>query len=229
MTLKLYALCGEDRSRPFSPHVWKTMLSLAHKGLSCEVEKVGFTEIPKLEGGFSRTVPLLRDGERLVRDSFDIALYLDEAYPGRPTLFGGDGGRAMARFVEGWSQTTLHPAVMRIALVDIHDMLGPEDQSYFRTSREDRLGQPLEAVVAARDDEIAAFAGKLEPLRTMLKSQPFIGGEGPLFADYIVFGALQWLRVTSTAKVLADDDPVALWFGRVLDLHDGLGRSVRAA
>lgn len=229
MTLKLYALCGADRSRPFSPHVWKTMLSLAHKGLSYEVETVGFTEIPKLEGGFSKTVPVLRDGDRLVRDSFDIALYLDEAYPGRPTLFAGEGGRAMARFVEAWSFSILHQAVMRIALVDIHDLLGPEDQSYFRESRTARLGRPLEAVVAGRDEEITAFAAKLDPLRTMLKVQPFIGGERPLFADYIVFGALQWLRITSPAKVLDDTDPVALWFARCLDLYDGLGRNVRAA
>ncbi|MCD2181187.1 glutathione S-transferase family protein [Rhizobium sp. GN54] len=229
MPLKLYALCGADRTRPFSPHVWKTMLSLAHKGLAHEVETVGFTQIPKLEEGFSPTVPVLRDGDRLVRDSFDIALYLDDAYPDRPALFSGEGGRAMARFVESWSMTTLHPAVMRIALVDIHDMLGPEDRAYFRQSRERRLGRPLEEVVAARADEVAAFAGKLEPLRAMLKVQPFIGGQGPLFADYIVFGALQWLRVASPAKVLQDDDPVAAWFERCLDLYEGLGRGVRAA
>ena len=150
-------------------------------------------------------------------------------YPDRPALFSGEGGRAMARFVESWSMTTLHPAVMRIALVDIHDMLGPEDRAYFRQSREQRLGRPLEEVVAARADEVAAFAGKLEPLRAMLKVQPFIGGPGPLFADYIVFGALQWLRVASPAKVLQDDDPVAAWFERCLDLHEGLGRGVRAA
>lgn len=41
----------------------------------------------------------------------------------------------------------------------------------------------------------------------MLKVQPFIGGEGPLFADYIVFGALQWLRTTAGTKVLEEDDP----------------------
>ncbi len=63
----------------------------------------------------------------------------------------------------------------------------------------------------------------------MLKAQPFIGGEGPLFADYIVFGALQWLRTTAGTKVLEDDDPVALWFRRCLDLHGGVGHRVTAA
>lgn len=229
MNIKLYALAGADRTRPFSPHVWKVKLALAHKALPYEIEAVGFTHIPKLEGGATKTVPLLRDGEQLVVDSFAIALHLDEAYPDRPSLFKGEAGRALARFVEAWSQTTLHPAVTRIALLDIHDMLDAEDRRYFRESREARFGMPLETVAAARADEISTFAGKLEPLRHMLKVQPFIGGDAPLFADYIVFGALQWLRITSRADVLATDDPVSLWFERCLDLHDGVGRSVRAA
>jgi glutathione S-transferase len=63
----------------------------------------------------------------------------------------------------------------------------------------------------------------------MLKRQPFLGGEGPLFADYILFGALQWARVASPFPVLSADDPVADWFGRCLDLHEGLARRMPAA
>lgn len=140
MTRKLYALCGTDKSRPFSPHVWKAKLSLAHKGLTFDVAPVGFTAIPSLEKGATKIVPLLRDGEKLVNDSFDIALYLEETYPDRPSLFAGEGGKAMARFVESWSQTALHTAIGRIAIMDIHDSLDPVDQAYFRASREQRFG-----------------------------------------------------------------------------------------
>ena len=31
---------------------------------------------------------------------YAIALYLEETYPDRPTLFGGEGGKAMARFID---------------------------------------------------------------------------------------------------------------------------------
>jgi glutathione S-transferase len=229
MTRMLYALSGADRTRQFSPHVWKTVMSLAHKGLDYQTVPVGFTEIPAIENGSTPTVPLLRDGERLVRDSFDIALYLDEAYPDRPSLFGGQGGKAMARFIENWSQSILHMAITRIAILDIHNLLEPTDQDYFRRSREERLGASLEDIAAAGAAEIADFAKKLQPLRNMLKIQPFIGGEGPLFPDYIVFGALQWLRTTAGIRVLAEDDPVAEWFRRCLDLHDGVGHRVTAA
>lgn len=229
MTRLLYALSGADRTRQFSPHVWKTVMSLAHKGLAYETVPVGFTEIPAIEGGSTATVPLLRDGDRLVRDSFDIALYLDEAYPDRPALFGGEGGRAMARFIESWSQSTLHMAVTRIAILDIHNLLEPADQAYFRRSREERLGASLEDIAAAGKAEVEGFAKKLQPLRNMLKVQPFIGGEGPLFPDYIVFGALQWLRTTAGTKVLEEGDSVAGWFARCLDLHGGVGHRVTAA
>ncbi len=229
MTRLLYALAGADKARQFSPHVWKTVMSLAHKGLDYETVPVGFTEIPTIENGSTATVPLLRDGDRLVRDSFEIALYLDEAYPDRPSLFGGEGGKAMARFIENWSQSTLHMAVTRIAILDIHDLLDPADRAYFRNSREERLGAPLEEIAAAGRAEVEGFAKKLQPLRNMLKVQPFIGGEGPLFPDYIVFGALQWLRTTAGTKVLEADDPVALWFARCLDLHGGVGHRVTAA
>lgn len=62
----------------------------------------------------------------------------------------------------------------------------------------------------------------------MLGFQPFIGGAAPLFADHLVFGALQWVRVTSRFEFLAADDPIAEWFGRCLDLYDGFARSVPA-
>src|SRR5918994_6757286 len=135
MTILLYDLVGEDASRPFSPHCWKTTMSLAHKGLDYRRVPTPFTSVPAVEDGVSKTVPVIRDGDTVVADSFAIALYLDEAYPDRPTLFGGEGGKAMARFIERWSQLTLHPYLGATALMDIHDMLALEDQEYFRKSR----------------------------------------------------------------------------------------------
>lgn len=229
MAILLYDLVGRDPTRPFSPHCWKTAFSLAHKGLDFESIPTPFTSVPTVEGGVYRTVPVIRDGQRVVGDSFDIALYLEEVYPDRPSLFGGEGGKAMARFVERWSQTTVHPWLGAAALMDIHDRLAPEDKAYFRRSREQRFGKPLEDVVAESVAGLEAFRAKLEPLRSMLTYQPFIGGTSPLFPDYIVAGAFQWVRVISTVQPFATDDRVTAWFERVLDLHGGLGRSVPAA
>jgi glutathione S-transferase len=204
-------------------------MALAHKGLEFSERPVPFTEIPAIEDGFSPTVPVLDDGGRLVRDSFDIALYLEDTYPDRPTLFAGEGGKALSRMVEGYVQTMLQAAMMKIIVKDIHDCLAPADQAYFRSTREQRLGRTLEQVDADHPSELASFQPRLEPIRHMLKFQPFLGGQGPLFADYILFGALQWARVVSPKPLLVAGDPVHDWFERCLELHGGRGRMVQAA
>ncbi|MDX8439939.1 glutathione S-transferase family protein [Mesorhizobium australafricanum] len=229
MTILLYDLVGHDTARPFSPHCWKTKMALAHKGLGATKVPTRFLEVPKVEGGVSKTVPVIRDGERVVADSFAIALYLDEAYPERPTLFGGEGGKATARFIERWSQLTIHPYIATVALTDLHAMQDVPNAAYFRENREQRYGKRLEDVVANRDAGLTAFRAALEPLRSTLTYQPFIGGEAPLFADYIVFGALQWGRIASPFQLLDDSDSIAHWFERCLDLHGGIGRQVAAA
>ncbi|MBX3568197.1 MAG: glutathione S-transferase family protein [Rhizobiaceae bacterium] len=229
MTILLYELAGRDPQRPFSPHCWKVAMALAHKELEFRTVPTPFGGIGAVEGGMSKTVPVIRDGGTVMAESFDIALYLERAYPERPSLFGGPGGEAAARFVERWTQLTIQAQMMRFIVADIHAMLGPEDQSYFRGSRETRLGRTLEEAVAGREERLPAFRASLEPLRNMLSYQPFIGGSGPLFADYIAFGAFQWARVVSPLPLLAGDDPVASWFDRCLDLHGGQGRRAAAA
>jgi glutathione S-transferase len=229
MAIVLYDLCGADPDVRFSPHCWKIKMALAHKGLAFETRPTPFTKVPDIGGGFSKTVPVIDDGGRLVRESFDIAVYLEETYPDRPSLFGGEGGRSEAKFIESWALTEVHPLLLTLIVLDIHNQLGPDDQAYFRDSREKRLARVLEEIQTGREDRVAAFREKLSPMRLMLKRQPFMGGAAPLFADYILFGALQWARVVSPFPVLAPDDPVTAWFDRCLALHGGIGASMPAA
>jgi glutathione S-transferase len=228
MTIRLHELVGSDPARPFSPHCWKTVMSLAHKGLDFESVPTPFTRVPDTPGG-ARIVPVIEDRGQIVADSFAVALYLEEAYPDRPSLFGGKGGLAMARFIEGWAQTQLHSVLGLAAIMDIHDMLDPVDQVYLRESREKRFGMSLEAARDKGQAQLQTLSARLDPLRMMLKSQDFIGGDGPLFADYIVFGAFQWVRICSSQAALEDGDPVRAWFERCLDLHGAIGRAVPAA
>jgi glutathione S-transferase len=50
----------------------------------------------------------------------------------------------------------------------------------------------------------------------------------PINADYIVFGAFQWARAISDFELLAADDPLRAWRGRMLDLFGGLARGTPA-
>jgi glutathione S-transferase len=230
MSLALYELVGRDSARPFSPHCWKARLALAHKGLPYEMRPVSFTEVAHVESGADRTVPVLRDGEAVIQDSFAIAHHLDAHYPDRPALFGGEAGEGVTRFVESWSQRTIHPYVVSVAVLDIHACLDEANQTFFRAKREAGFGRTLEEIQDGRTEEkLAAFRRSLEPLRATLKRQPFLGGASPRFADHIVFSPFQWLRVVSTFRLLEESDPIADWVERCLDLYEGAARRVPAA
>lgn len=223
--IRLYDLAGAD-DRRFSPNCWRTRMALAHKGLAVAARATRFTEIPSVCGGRFKTVPIIEDGAEALSDSWAIACHLEDRYRQAPTLFGGAGGRAMSLFFHNWVSTAVHMAIARMVVLDILRHVAPGDRDYFRKSREQRFGTTLEAVVADREERLPAFRQLLEPARTALTAQPFLGGDSPLYPDYLLFGALQWARVISPLEILAKDDPVLAWFGRVADLHGGLGRSM---
>jgi glutathione S-transferase len=223
VTVVLYDLVGRD-DRRFSPHCWRTRMALAHKRLEYEDRPTRFTEIGRIGDGQIKTVPAIDDNGRLVVDSWAIAKYLEETYPERPSLFGGAGGEAVTLFVQSWCATVLHAQLIGMILLDIWERLATEDQDYFRHSREQRFGRPLEQVQAGRETRLEGFRDSLQPLRMTLKNARFLGGAEPLYADYLVFGAFQWARVISPFQVLDADDPVHAWLERCLDRHDGLGR-----
>ena len=220
----LYDLAGANPGLRFSPFCWRTRLALAHKGLEVETLPWRFTEKDVIAFSGQGRVPVLVDGDSAVSDSWPIALYLEKAYPDRPTLFGGPGGASVARFVNAFADTVVQPGIARLIISDVFGVLHEKDRAYFRTSREQRFGTTLEAVTADRDSRVHAFRAALEPLRQLLTWQPFLGGEAPLYADYIMFGGFQWARCTSSFELLAADDPVDRWRDRILDCFDGLAR-----
>ena len=229
MTIKIYELCGADEKHVFSPHCWKTRMSLAHKGLDFESVATPFTGVATTEGGEGRKVPVIRDGDTVVEESFEIAKYLDEKYPDAPSLVGGEAAAALTNFVISWSQSQLHPEVAKLSIMDIHNSLAPDDQAFFRASREKLFGCTLEEFSDKFAKNGDALQKALTPLALLLKGQKFLGGDTPLFADYVVFGALQWLRVCCTVDTLPKEGPVADWFNALLDMYDGMGRNLPAA
>jgi glutathione S-transferase len=222
----LYDLAGAD-GRRFSPNCWRTKLALAHKGLAFETKPVHFTDISTIANGRQKTLPVIDDGGRIVGDSAEIADYLETMYPERPSLFGGVSGRALTQFAQAWAVSTLHSGVIDLILLDIYNVLHKADRDYFRATRERRFGRTLEEVQQGREERLPAFRKSLQPLRTLLTAQPWVGGEGPLYADYLLFGPFQWARMVSDFRLLEDDDAVASWVDRCLDLHDGFARKAR--
>jgi glutathione S-transferase len=224
MPIEMHDLAGADASLRFSPYCWRTRLALAHKGLAVQTIPWRFTEKDALAFSGQGRVPVIRDGDRVVADSWSIAEHLEDTYPDKPSLFGGATGRAHARFINAWTDSMVLGAIARLIVRDLLDIVDPKDRGYFRESREARFGMTLEAVQEGRDARVPEFRALLTPARLVLDKQRWLGGETPTYADYILFGTLQWPRCASRFEVLAEDDPVAEWRERMLDLFDGMGR-----
>jgi glutathione S-transferase len=224
VAITLYDLAGAEADRRFSPFCWRTKMALAHKGLQIETIPWRFTEKDKLPQPNQGRVPVIVDDGRVVNDSSAIADYLETHYPERPSLFGDPSGKALTRFIQNWTETVLQPGLVGFVVLDICRHSAPEDQGYFRRSREERFGTTLENVVKDRDARLPTFRDSLAPLRRTVERQKFLAGDSPAYADYIVFGAFQWARAISDFELLAPDDPIAAWRGRLLDSFGGFAR-----
>jgi glutathione S-transferase len=222
--IKMYDLAGADPNRRFSPYCWRIRMALAHKHLTVDTIPWRYCDKPAIAHSGQDRVPVIEDGGRVVADSWAIANYLEDTYPGQPSLFGGAAARAAARFINSWADTVQNAGISTFVALDVVRHLDPRDQDYFRQSRAQRFGMPLEQFCANRKARVAGFRQTLEPLRMTLKSQPFLGGAAPHYPDYIVFGGFQWARTISGFALLEGDDPIAAWRERMLDLFDGLGR-----
>lgn len=159
-------------------------------------------------------------------DSWSIACHLEDRFPDRPSLFGGDAGRGAARLVNIWSDSVLGRAMRRQIYGDFVWVIDPADRAYFRNSREALLGATLEDYSAERDEDLAAFSESCAPLERALLERPYLAGTAPAYVDYVVFSVFQWARVGSPRDVLANTDSmdaVRAWRARMVALYDNLG------
>lgn len=224
MALKMFELVGSDETRPFSPVCWRTRIALAHKGIEVDRVPWRFSEKAVIAPHGSERVPVLVDGATAVADSWMIANYLEDTYPDRPSLFGGEGGRAMAQMLNCWGDLMVTGGIFPMIIADMPRHMLPADAAYFRQSREARFGKSLEELASGRDDKVEGFRRSLEPMRLTLKAQPFLGGASSNYADYIMFGPFQWARAVSEFRLLEPQDPIYAWREKLLDAFDGMAR-----
>lgn len=223
----MWELAGANDDCLFSPHCWRVRMALAHKGLAFDTTPWRFVEKEAIAQSGQGMVPVIRDGERVVHDSWSIAVYLDEAYPDRPPLLDGAQARALALFFKHWCERTVHGAMFRVIVADLFASLHDKDKAYFRETREKRFGRSIEALGAEAHAALPALRAAFDPVRPLVVAQSFVSGAAPGFADYILFGPFQWARAVSPVRLLDPDDPMYGWRERMLDLFDGMPRATR--
>ena len=227
MIIQHWELAGAEADRLFSPNCWRVRMALAHKGLPSETVPWRFTEKDAIAFSGQGLVPVIKDGDREVHDSWTIAVYLDEAYPDRPLLFDSGQARSLAFFFKQWCERGVHGAMFRVIAADLFASLHEKDKPYFRESREKRFGKSIEELGAESGAALPILRAAFDPVRPLLAVQPFVSGSKASFADYILFGPFMWARAVSPVALLDVDDPMHAWRERMLDLFDGMPRRTR--
>jgi glutathione S-transferase len=160
----------------------------------------------------------------VVYDSWNIALYLEDRFPEKPTLFGGSASRAATRFVNHWADTTFHLPLRKIIFPEFVECLCPEDRDYFVRSREAEFDLTIEQVRNKRSLFQKEFDVACLPLERLLSEHEFICGPSPTYADYIVFSVFLQAHVCNAEDMLAPNSAIALWRSRMFTLFGGVDR-----
>jgi glutathione S-transferase len=214
--LVLYEL-GGSRDQRYSQFSWRSRLALAHKGLEAETRPVRISDKAAIAFSGQDKVPILVDGDKVVFDSWRIAEYLEAAYPDRPSLFGGEVGRGLARFVNAWVDRQIIPRIVPLLMLDVIGGVDAADAQHLRQTMEKAFRATLEKLAENRDADIVGFRRLLDPARATLRVQPYLSGDNPAYADYILFSVFQWARIVSAFDPLEADDAVATWRERMLE------------
>src|SRR5258705_9007336 len=116
--ITLGELGGKGGGR-YSLFSWRTRMALAHKGLAFETRPVCMSDKAAIAFSGGKTVPVIKDGETVVRDSWKIAEHLEDRYPQAPTLFGGDIGRGVTQAFNVWIDRAVVLPMLAAILADI--------------------------------------------------------------------------------------------------------------
>lgn len=221
---RLFEVAGQDPEFRPSPYCWRTRMALAHKRMAFEPVPWRAVEKRRIARSGGGTVPVLVDGARWVRDSWQIAIYLDQTYPSNP-LFAGVAGLSHARFLNSWADSFLHPLVFRAVIGEQYPLLSDLDKPAYLERTLKKFGHSVEEM--GRDPEIAVseVSRALEPVSSALSLAPFLGGETPDYCDYVIFGTFQWARVASRQTFWEQDSLLDRWFSNLLDRFEGRARA----
>jgi glutathione S-transferase len=209
----LYDLAASNPVQRFSPYCFRIKLALAFKELEFCSALVRFTDKSTIAFSGQKMLPILVDEDgTVISDSFSILEYLEARYPS-PALF--PTSRAELHFFRHWVEKSFHFGLFRVAAPHICGLLSGEDQAYFRTTREARLGMPLAELAEQAPVHKKALNASVEPLRITLLQQLYFSGESAGLADLLLVSAFVWAEMVLPEPWLSSDDPLLEWRARL--------------
>jgi len=215
--ITLYDIPSTNPGNAWSPNLFKARMALLFKELPFKTEWVEYPDIgprmkelgaeatAKWEDGSPRwTLPVIKDNAtgKVVADSWKIAMYLDDTYPDKPTLF-PFGVRAPVDFFQAYFfDTTILPG-LSIFLSESCFKLNAPSEKFFRRTRE--------ADFKLKMEEFAPPGPKRDAIWTTVKAGfdtfaakyasngdgalPYFYGDKISYADLVVASFLLWIKI----------------------------------
>ena len=210
----------------FSPYTWRILMSLKHKELYSSTKRVQvkFSDKSAIKHKGFNTVPVLEDDKIWVGESFQIAKYLEENYPDKPSLFGGEENMNLTRIINEILDPKILSILARIIVADVYKVIQPDDRIYFKKSREKVLKNTLEEIELESNKYIPVLQKALNPFREIIKNNNYLSGSKPMYCDYLLFGFFMWARNSSPKQLLNTDDVLWHWRERMLNLFNGFAK-----
>ena len=174
-------------------------------------------------------LPCLEHDGRLVADSSEIALYLEERFPTPPLLPADPAQRALCHVLEDWADESLYFYEMQLRFGTPENakrwlpVLAAHDAAPFRALAKVILPRTLRAQLRQQGigrKPIAAVLADLErhvrAVATLLDGRDFLVGDALTLADISVFAQLFCIRGSAEGAVAIEKEPsVVRWMTRV--------------
>jgi len=151
------------------------------------------------------TLPVIKDDAtgKVIADSWKIAVYLEDTYAYKPTLF-PFGIRAPVQFFQAYFANTIIPLGFKIFRPATCAMLNPSSEEFFRRTREADFNMKMEEVAPPgpkRDELWTSVKEGFDKFASKYESNgdgtlPFFYGETISYADLVVVSYLLYIKTT---------------------------------
>jgi len=194
------------------------------------LQGLGLGPLEGKTGPFSFTLPVIIDptpsGPKVVRDSAEIARYLDITYPDPERALFPDGSCALQTYFDRSLNARLLSSCVFLIVPLVPSVLDEKDKEYFVRTRTEILGRPLSEVRpqgADLDKAWESFKAELDFVDAALQNNDaerggpggdYVMGDKFTFAHCVVVGLFIWMN-----KVKPEADGNA--WERVKGWHNG--------
>lgn len=173
------------------------------------------------------TLPLIVDQSELgkdpviISDSWDIAVYLDEAYPSTPRLFPKGTKAFQAAFQELWTDTFIGFAAPLLLPRTPQVALYPASREFFYRTRQEQFGKPLPEIEPqgeARAKHLKEWEVKLGKIAKVYEQADsegrYIMGNEVVYADFVAAAWVKWMKLVARKE---DWKVVDKWHGGLVE------------